>query len=130
MPTAIRYLALDFLSLSKAGEILGDDMLLLASDVPGYLKEELACLVEELNCIIYYILLCLEGDRSGRKACHISLFTVAHIGLFVSRTDPDEDSLLWSVPPPRMAAHAIQGEAVRKRKMRIFLPSLWSVTTP
>lgn len=59
--------------------------MLLASDVPGYLKEEFSCLVEELNFNVHYILLCLESDLSGRRSCHIPLFTVFP----TSSTDPE-----------------------------------------
>lgn len=58
--------------------------MLLASDVPGYLKEEFSCLAEELNFNVYYILLCLEGHLSGRRSCHIPLFAVFP----TSNTDP------------------------------------------
>lgn len=49
--------------------------MLLTSSVPAYLKEEFGCLVEELNCNVHYTPLCLQGPLSGRRSCHIPLFT-------------------------------------------------------
>lgn len=85
-------------------------------------RRNLACLVKELNCCVCCFLCCPEGDRSGRKACHIPLFT-----LF-----PTFDALFYALTQLRTAwydtfhlpACVIPGTIVKKGRMQIFLSSL------